>query len=77
MTPKERNKAKSTRLCYLAVLSAILVVLAGVFLVGKYGLPFGSQLGNFQREARNYPRTEQMGRAHRITGPAEFTQGLR
>ncbi len=51
MTPKERNKAKSARLCYLAVLSAILVVLAGVFLVGKYGLPFGSQFGNYQRQA--------------------------
>jgi len=50
MTPKERNKTKSARLRYLAVLSAILVVLAGV-LVGKYGLPFGSQLGNYQRQA--------------------------
>ena len=51
MTLKERNKTKSARLCFLAVLSAILVVLAGVFLVGKYGLPFGSQLGNNQRQA--------------------------
>jgi len=51
MTPKERNKAKSARLRYLAVLPAILVVLAGVFLVGEYGLPFGSQLGNNQHEA--------------------------
>jgi tyrosine-protein phosphatase SIW14 len=51
MTLKEQSKAKSARLCYLAVLSAILVVLAGVFLVGKYGLPFGSQLGNNQRQA--------------------------
>jgi len=51
MTPKEQNKAKSARLRYLAVLLAILVALAGVFLVGKYGLPFGSQLGNNQRQA--------------------------
>ena len=51
MTLKEQNKAKSARLCYLAVLSAILVVLASVFLVGKYGLPFDSQLGNYQRQA--------------------------
>jgi protein tyrosine/serine phosphatase len=51
MTPKERDKAKSTRLRYLAVSSAILVVLAGVLLVGKYGLPFGSQFGNNQRQA--------------------------
>ena len=52
MTPKEQNKAKSTRLRYLAVLPAILIVLAGVSLVGKYGLPFGSQIGNYQRQAK-------------------------
>jgi uncharacterized protein (TIGR01244 family) len=52
LTPKEQNKTKSTRLRYLAVLPAILIVLAGVFLVGKYGLPFGSQIGNYQRQAK-------------------------
>jgi len=52
MTLKERNKGKSARLCYLAVLSVIPVVFAGVFLVGKYGLPFGSRLGNNQRQAK-------------------------
>ena len=51
MTPKERNKIKSTRLRYLAVLPVILVVLASVFLMSEYGLPFGSQLGNNQRQA--------------------------
>ena len=51
MTPKERDNAKTARLRYLAILPAILVVLAGVFLVCKYGLPFGSQLGNYQRQA--------------------------
>lgn len=51
MTPKERNKAKSARLCYFAIFPAILVVLASVYLVGEYGLPFGSQLGNNQCEA--------------------------
>jgi len=50
MTPKERNKAKSARRRYFAVSSAILIVLAGV-LAGKYGLPFGSKLGNYQRQA--------------------------
>ncbi len=54
MTPKERNKAKSARLRYFAVLSAILIVLAGI-LVGKYGLPFGSQIGNNQRQAETLP----------------------
>ena len=51
MTPEERNKAKSARLRYLAILPAILVVLAGTFLVSKCGLPFGSQLGNHQRQS--------------------------
>lgn len=51
MTPKKQAKAKSARLRYRAVLPAILVVMAGVFLVCKYGLPFGSQLGNYQRQA--------------------------
>ncbi len=51
MTPKGRNKAKSARLCYFAVSSAILFVLAGAFLVGKYGLLFDSQFGNNQCQA--------------------------
>jgi protein tyrosine phosphatase (PTP) superfamily phosphohydrolase (DUF442 family) len=51
MASKERIKASSTRLRLFAVLTAILVVLAGVYLVGKYGLPFGSQFGNNQRQA--------------------------
>lgn len=51
MMPKERDKAKSARLRYRAILPAILVVLAGVFLVCKYGLPFGSHIGNYQRQA--------------------------
>ncbi len=51
MTPKERDKANSARLRYLAILPAILIVLAGAFLVGKYGLPFGSSLRNNQRQA--------------------------
>jgi len=55
MTPKERDKAKSARLRYLAILPAILVVLAGVFLVCKYGIQFGSQLGNNQNQAETIP----------------------
>jgi len=51
MTPKGRNKAKSARLRYLAILTSILVVSAGVYLVFGCGLPFGSQLGNNQRRA--------------------------
>jgi len=52
MTPKKHDKAKSVRLLYLVVLPAVLIVLAGVYLVGEYGLPFGSQFGNNQRQAK-------------------------
>jgi len=52
MTPKERDKAKSARLRYLAILPAILVASAGVYLVFGCGLPFGSNLGNNQRQAK-------------------------
>jgi len=51
MTPKKHDKAKYTRFLYLAVLPAILIALAGVYFVGEYGLPFGSQFGNNQRQA--------------------------
>ena len=55
MTPKKHDMAKSTRLRYLAVLPAVLIVLACVYLVGEYGLPFGSQIGNNQRQAETIP----------------------
>lgn len=67
MTPKERDKAKSARLRYLAILPAILVALAGVYLVGKYGLPFGSQPGNNQHQSETTPA--QNKRAERIELP--------
>lgn len=67
MTPKGRNKAKSTRLRYLAVLPAVLVVLAGAFLVGKYGQLFGSQFGNNQRRAETIDTQEKW--AERIELP--------
>jgi protein tyrosine phosphatase (PTP) superfamily phosphohydrolase (DUF442 family) len=50
MTPKRQYKAKFVKLLCLAVLPAVLIVLAGVFLVGEYGLPFGSRFGNNQRQ---------------------------
>ena len=51
MTSKKRDKAKSIRLICLTILPVILIVLAGAYFVGEYGLPFGSQLGNNQRRA--------------------------
>jgi hypothetical protein len=51
VTSIKHNKAKHTRLFYLAVMPAILIALACVYLVGEYGLPFGSYLGNRQRQA--------------------------
>jgi protein tyrosine/serine phosphatase len=51
MTPKGQYKAKFVRLLCLAVLPAVLVVLAGAYVVGEYGLPLGSRFGNNQRQA--------------------------
>jgi protein tyrosine phosphatase (PTP) superfamily phosphohydrolase (DUF442 family) len=49
MTLKKRNKAKYIRLLYITLLPAILIVMASVYFVGEYGLPFGSQFANNQR----------------------------
>lgn len=50
MAPKKPDKAKSRRLIFFAVLPVILVALAGAYLVGEFGLPFGSHFGNYQRQ---------------------------
>ena len=55
MTPKERNKTKSARLRYLAILTTILVVSAGVYLVFGCGLPFGPKFSNNQRQSETIP----------------------
>ena len=55
MTPKEQNKTKSARLRYLAILTAILVVSVGVYLVFGCGLPFGSKFSNNQRQSETIP----------------------
>jgi tyrosine-protein phosphatase SIW14 len=51
MMQKKRNKAKSTRLRYLAFSVAILTTLFSVYLTGEYGLPFDSYFRNNQRQA--------------------------
>ena len=72
MTPKERDKAKSARLRYLAVLPAILIVLAGVYLVSKYGLPFGSQFGNYQRQSETIPAQKKWAERIELPGLPNF-----
>lgn len=67
MTPKKHNKAKSIRLLYLAALPAIVIILAGVYLTGEYDLPFGSHLGNKQRQAETIDAQEKW--AERIELP--------
>jgi tyrosine-protein phosphatase SIW14 len=52
MTPKKHDKVKYRRFLYLAVLPTILIALAGVYLVNEYGLPFGSQYSNNQRQSQ-------------------------
>ena len=67
MTTKEQDKAKSARQRYLALLSAILVVLLVAYFVGEYGLPFDSHLGNNQRQVATI--AEQEKRAEHIELP--------
>lgn len=50
MTEKDRKKTKSGRKHHIAILSAVIVVLAGVSLTYDYWLPFGTQSGNIQRD---------------------------
>lgn len=72
MTSKKHNKAKHTRLLYLAVLSAILIALACVYLVGEYGLPFGSYLGNKQRQAETTEAQEKWAEPIELPGLPNF-----
>ncbi len=72
MKPKERNKAKYARLCFLAIFTGILIVLAGVFLVGKYGLPFGSQFGNNQRQAETIHAQDKWAERIELPGLPNF-----
>lgn len=67
MTLKKHNKTKYVRLLYLVVLPAILIALAGIYLVGEYGLPFGSHFRNYQRQAATI--AEQNKWAERIELP--------
>jgi len=67
MTPKEQDKVKSARLRYFAVLSFVLVVLLAAYFMGEYGLPFGSQFANYQRQAQTIHAQEKW--AERIELP--------
>ena len=67
MTPKKRKKSKSRRLLCLVLLSAVLIVPASIYLVGEYGLPFGSYFRNYQRQADTV--AEQKKWAERIKLP--------
>jgi protein tyrosine phosphatase (PTP) superfamily phosphohydrolase (DUF442 family) len=67
MTQKKGNKVKYIRFLYLVVLPAILIVSAGAYFVGEYGLPFGSRFGNNQRQGETI--NEQAKWAERIELP--------
>ncbi|MHC4204870.1 MAG: dual specificity protein phosphatase family protein [Planctomycetota bacterium] len=49
---QKNNKKKFIRLIYLIVLPAIIAVLLGAYLLGEFGLPFDSHLGNRQRKTQ-------------------------
>jgi len=67
VTSKKNNKTKYVRFVYFVVLSAVLIVPAGIYLVGEYGLPFGSHFWNYQRQAATI--AEQNKWAERIELP--------
>jgi protein tyrosine phosphatase (PTP) superfamily phosphohydrolase (DUF442 family) len=48
---KKRDKAKSKKLRYLVLLAAVVIAVPGIYLVGEYGLPFGSYFSNNTRQA--------------------------
>jgi protein tyrosine phosphatase (PTP) superfamily phosphohydrolase (DUF442 family) len=72
MTPKKHGKSKYIRLLYLAVLPAIVIVLAGAYFVGEYGLPFGSQFGNNQRQAETINAQEKWAERIELPGLPNF-----
>lgn len=72
MTKKRHDKAKYIRLLYLVALPAILIVIAGAYLVGKYGLPFGSQFGNKQRQAVTIKAQEKWAKRIELPGLPNF-----
>jgi tyrosine-protein phosphatase SIW14 len=72
MMQKKRNKAKSKRLRYLVLLSAILIAVSTVYLVGEYGLPFGSHLRNNQRQAATVAEQKKWAEQIEVPGLPNF-----
>ena len=72
MTKKERDKTKSARQPYFVLLSVILVVLLTAYLVGEYGLPFGSHLSNKQRQVETIEAQEKWAERIELDGLPNF-----
>jgi protein tyrosine phosphatase (PTP) superfamily phosphohydrolase (DUF442 family) len=68
MMQKKRNKAKSTRLRYIALSVAILTALSSVYLAGEYGLPFDSYFRNDQRQAATTAEQEKWAEHIELSG---------
>jgi tyrosine-protein phosphatase SIW14 len=67
MMQKKRDKVKRKRLRYLVLLAVIFIAGSSVYVVGEYGLPFGSYLSNNTRQAATV--AEQHKWAQRIEQP--------
>ena len=72
MTTKEQDKAKSTRLRYLVLLPAILIILLGAYFVVEYGLPFSSHISNTQRQAETNNAQEKWAEPIELPGLPNF-----
>lgn len=72
MTTIKQDKAKSETQRYLVLLSAFLVILLAIFLVGEHGLPFGSHFGNKQRQADTANAQEKWAESIELPGLLNF-----
>jgi tyrosine-protein phosphatase SIW14 len=72
MMQKKRNKAKSTRLRYIAFSVAILTALSSVYLAGEYGLPFCSHFRNNRRQAATIAEQNKWAKRIELPGAPNF-----
>jgi protein tyrosine phosphatase (PTP) superfamily phosphohydrolase (DUF442 family) len=72
MKQKKRNKIKYIKLLYFTMLPVIVIVLAGIYLIGEYGLPFDPLLGNNQRQAKTIDAHEKWAERIELPGLPNF-----
>jgi tyrosine-protein phosphatase SIW14 len=69
---KKRDKAKSRRLRYLVLLAVVVIAIPSLYLIGEYGLPFGSYLSNSTRQAATVAGQNKWARRIGLPGLPNF-----